>query len=167
MHSARRHPMIEFVPFTFFSFSRDSRMFRISAHVSGMANDDNIWCIEDFIERYFHEYEPADIKEIKGLTTSWLLPKIVLMTVMRYAYGVIWLMWWRHQMETFSALLAICAGNSPVSGEFPAQRPVTLRFNVFFDLCQNNPLRKQSWGWWFETPSHPLWRHRNDRCHSK
>ena len=33
--------------------------------------------------------------------------------------------WWRHQMETFSALLAICAGNSPVSGEFPAQRPVT------------------------------------------
>ena len=27
--------------------------------------------------------------------------------------------WWRHQMETFSASLAICAGNSPVSGEFP------------------------------------------------
>ena len=27
--------------------------------------------------------------------------------------------WWRHQMETFSALLAICAGNSPVAGEFP------------------------------------------------
>ena len=24
--------------------------------------------------------------------------------------------WWRHQMETFSALLAICAGNSPVTG---------------------------------------------------
>ena len=29
--------------------------------------------------------------------------------------------WWRHQMETFSALLALCAGNSPVTGEFPAQ----------------------------------------------
>ena len=27
--------------------------------------------------------------------------------------------WWRHQMETFSALVAICAGNSPVTGEFP------------------------------------------------
>ena len=37
-------------------------------------------------------------------------------------------------METFSALLAICAGNSPVSGEFPAQRPVTRNFDVFFDL---------------------------------
>ena len=33
--------------------------------------------------------------------------------------------WWRHQMKTFSALLAICAGNSPASDEFPAQRPVT------------------------------------------
>ena len=46
--------------------------------------------------------------------------------------------WWRHQIETFSALLAICARNSPVSGEFPAQRPVTLSFDVFFDLRLNN-----------------------------
>ena len=34
--------------------------------------------------------------------------------------------WWRHHMKTFSPLLAICTGNSPVTGEFPAQRPVTL-----------------------------------------
>ena len=33
-------------------------------------------------------------------------------------------------METFSALLAICAGNSSVTGEFPAQRPVTQSFDV-------------------------------------
>ena len=44
---------------------------------------------------------------------------------------------WRHQMETFSALLAICAGNSPVTGEFPAQRPVKWSFDVFFDLWIN------------------------------
>ena len=69
--------------------------------------------------------------------------------------------WWRHQMETFSALLAICAGNSPVPGEFPAQRPVKRSFDVFFDLCPNKQLSKQSWGWWFEMPSGPLWRHRN------
>ena len=43
--------------------------------------------------------------------------------------------WWRHQMETFSALLAICAGNSPVTGEFPSQRPVTRSFDVFFFIC--------------------------------
>ena len=47
-------------------------------------------------------------------------------------------------METFSALLAICAGNSPVTGEFPAQRPVTLSFDVFFDLRPNKRLSKQS-----------------------
>ena len=70
--------------------------------------------------------------------------------------------WWRHQMETFSALLAICAGNSPVPGEFPTQRPVTRSFDVFFDLCLNKRLSKQSWGWWFETLSHKLWRQCND-----
>ena len=64
-------------------------------------------------------------------------------------------------METFSALLAICAGNSPVSGEFPAQRPVTRSVDVFFDLRLKQRLSKQSWGWWFVTLSHPLWRHCN------
>ena len=68
---------------------------------------------------------------------------------------------WRHQMETFSALLAICAGNSPVPGEFPTQRPVTRSFDAFFDLRLSKRLSKQSWCWWFDTPSRPLWRHRN------
>ena len=54
--------------------------------------------------------------------------------------------WWRHQMEAFSALLAIFAGNSPVAGEFPAQRSVTQSFAVFFDLRLNERLSKQSWG---------------------
>ena len=62
-------------------------------------------------------------------------------------------------METFSALLAICAGNSPVTGEFPWQMPVTRSFDVFLDLRLNKLLSKQPWGWWFETPSCPLWRH--------
>ena len=69
--------------------------------------------------------------------------------------------WWRHLMETFSALLAICAVNSPVPDEFPTQRPVTRRFDVYFDLRPNKRLSKQSWGWWFETQSRPLWRPRN------
>ena len=69
--------------------------------------------------------------------------------------------WWRHQMEKFSASLAICAGNSPVAFEFPAQRPVTRSFDVFFDLRLNKRLSKQWWGWWFETPSRPLWHYCN------
>ena len=47
-------------------------------------------------------------------------------------------------------------------GEFPAQRPVTRSFGVFFDLRLNKRLSKQPWGWWFETPSWSLWRHCND-----
>ena len=46
-------------------------------------------------------------------------------------------------------------------GEFPAQRPVTRSFDVFFDLRLNKRLSKQPWGWWFETPAWSLWRHRN------
>ena len=46
-------------------------------------------------------------------------------------------------METFSALLVLCEGNSPVTGEFPAQRPVTQGFDIFFDLRLNKRLSKQ------------------------
>ena len=66
--------------------------------------------------------------------------------------------WWRHQMETFSALLA---GNSPVTGDFPSRRPLTRGFNVFFDLHLNKRLSKQSIRRWFEAPSRSLWRHYN------
>ena len=48
-------------------------------------------------------------------------------------------------------------------GEFPAQRPVTRSFDVFFDLRLNKRLSKQPWGWWFETPSWSLWR----QCNAK
>ena len=56
----------------------------------------------------------------------------------------------------------------PLCGEFtghrwiPSQRPVTRSFDVFFDLNLNKRLSKQSCGWWFETPSRPLWRHCNE-----
>ena len=72
--------------------------------------------------------------------------------------------WWRHQMETFSALLALCAGSSPVSGEFPSQGPVSWSFDAFFDLRLNKRLSKQSWCWWFGTLSCPLWRHCNKKA---
>ena len=48
---------------------------------------------------------------------------------------------------------------SPVNSP---QRPVTRSFDVFFDLHPNKRLSKHWWGWWFDTPSCPLWRHRNE-----
>ena len=67
----------------------------------------------------------------------------------------------RHQKESFSALLALCMGNLPVTGEFPWRRQVTRSFDVFIDLRMNKGLSKQLWCRWFETPSPSLWRHCN------
>ena len=44
----------------------------------------------------------------------------------------------------------------------PCIKPVTRSFDFFFDLRLNKRLSKQSWGWWFETLSRPLWCHNND-----
>ena len=52
-------------------------------------------------------------------------------------------------------------------GEFTGPRWIPLtkasdaEFDVFFDLRLNKRLSKQSWGWWFEALSRPLWRHFN------
>ena len=50
---------------------------------------------------------------------------------------------------------------SPVTGEFPAQRPVTRSFDDFFHLHLNEWLSKHWWDWWYKTPSRLLWRHCN------
>ena len=90
--------------------------------------------------------------QINGL--NWPLPKqskvqtmciiLGMHCIICYAYCNVRKPWWRHQMETFSALLALCAGNSPVTGEFPTWRPVTQSFDVSFDLRLNKRLSKQS-----------------------
>ena len=71
--------------------------------------------------------------------------------------------WWRYQIETFSALLVLCSGISPVTGEFPSQRLVTRSSGVFFDLRLNKNLCKQSRRRWFESPPRSLSRHCNTK----
>ena len=70
--------------------------------------------------------------------------------------------WWRHQMGTFSALLALCEGNSHVTAEFRSQRPATRSCDIFLDRRLNKRLSKSSTRWWFETPSRSLWRQCNE-----
>ena len=103
----------------------------------------------------------GEARERRTRGTRWPNGTIVLPHRLRGGWGR---PWWRHQMETFSALLALCVGNSPVTGAFSTQRPVTRSFDVFFDLCLNKRLGKQSWGWRFEPPSRSLWRQRNGHC---
>ena len=43
----------------------------------------------------------------------------------------------------FSAILAFCERNSPVTAGFPSQRPVTLGFDFFYNVCLNKRLSKQ------------------------
>ena len=89
---------------------------------------------------------------------GYLRDKLPTTRVVRVEAGWWWPMdtRWRHQMETFSALVALCAENSPVSGEFPAQMPVTRSCNVYFDLRLIKRLSKHSRGWWFERLTRPL-----------
>ena len=79
------------------------------------------------------------------------------------------LAFWQHHIMTSSngsifhvqVVLTHCVRNSPVTGDFPSQRPVARSFDVFFDLRLNKRLSKQSRSWRFETPSRSLWRHSN------
>ena len=64
---------------------------------------------------------------------------------------------WKHFPHYWPFVRGI--NRAPVNS--PHKRPVTRSFDVFFDVCLNKRLGKQSWGWWFEMPSHPLWRQSN------
>ena len=90
-----------------------------------------ILCIENSWKPYLHYQSPVTWSCQSGSFTAWEA---------------------RDTMMTFSVLLALCAGNSPVTGEFPSQRPVTQSFDVFFDLNLNKCLSKQLRHRWFEMP---------------
>ena len=52
-------------------------------------------------------------------------------------------------MEAFSALLALCEGNLPVTGGFPHKGPEMRHFDVHFDVILNNLWNKQPNYQWF------------------
>ena len=99
---------------------------------------------------------------ILGMTHSvWWISWLLIGRVVLTGYNWFLLCMITSPIETIPALLALCAGNSPVTSEFPSQRPVTQSFDVFFDLHLNKRLSKQSSQRWFETPAHSLCCHCN------
>ena len=73
-----------------------------------------------------------------------------------------------HQSSSFSNVMTTSSNGNifrvtgHLCGEFTGpQRPVARSCDVFYGLRLNTRLSKQSWGWRFETPSRPLWRHCN------
>ena len=72
------------------------------------------------------------------------------------------LSWWHHQMETFSALLALCAGNLPVAGA--VNSPHKASDAELWCFLWSAAEQSFSTHWrrrWFETPSRSLWCHWN------
>ena len=122
-----------------------------------------------------------DKREIAGncaVKQHWVISSFALFSIiLRLLWCFIIILWARHSIvDLWTHLWAIIMTSSngdifrvtgllclefTSPGEFPTQRPVTQSFDVFFDLCLNKRLSEQSWGWWFEMPSCPLWRHRD------
>ena len=102
----------------------------------------------------------ADALELRlSCTYPWIYMSISLniyinASIAKPLFQMIWIM-----TSSFSALLAIFAGNASVTIIVPSQRPVSRGFGVFVDLRLNKRLRKQSRRRSFETPSRSLWRH--------
>ena len=113
-----------------------------------------------------HEYSLGVLRQTKNILRrgGWKhIPNIALSN-----WRAIWAMGTEKNMMT-SSNGNIFRVTGHLCGEFtgprliPAQRPVTRSFDVFFYLRLNKQLRKQSWGWWFETPSRQLWHHCNEQ----
>ena len=98
-------------------------------------------------------HDKIESRLVTHMSVSNKVLPILLRNKMKVIIRTIGSPWWRHQMEPFFALLALCEGNSPVTGEFPSLMPVTLTFGVFLDLRLNKWLSKPSRRRWFETPS--------------
>ena len=96
---------------------------------------------------WYFTYEVVDILQMKLLIllrwNCWYIWKLLVLLGGSYWYFLVEDMSWCHQMDTFSVLLTLCAGNSPVTSEFPSQRPVMWIFYVFFDLHLNKRLSKK------------------------
>ena len=100
-----------------------------------------------------HKLQINDKHSLKDTVTYWPGQPFVI-SMLQFSP---WWPWWRHQMDIFSALLYLWVGNSPITGEFPSQRPMTRSFDVFFDLRLNKRLIKQPRYRWSERPSRSLW----------
>ena len=91
----------------------------------------------------------------KRMTSCWrVIPNVVIHATLWYSIHDD-VMKWKYFPHYWPFVQRI-----PTHG-FPTQRPVTKSFDIFFDLRLYKRLSKQSWGWWFETQSCPLWRHCN------
>ena len=118
----------------------------------------NVWVILKKLDHGFIIWN----KSLKSLIWNGLATNLKIRSKkIAWKYEELWSMMTSSNGNIFRVIGHLC-GNSPVTGEFTAQRPVTRSFDVFLNLRLNKCLSKQLWGRWFETPSRPLWHHCNE-----
>ena len=86
---------------------------------------------------------------IEGITIKQVKDKVALCTMMTSSNGNI--------IRVTGHLCGEFTGDRWI----PRTKASDAGLGIFFDLRLNKRLSKQSWCWWFETPSRPLWRHNN------
>ena len=135
------------------------------------------WCIRHYTSQHIDYLfiNSGDVKIfhnwISAVFTSFS-PLSLFPRILSWQYEIT-IMTWCCVIKWFIRMMTPSNGNifrvtGPLCGEFtgrrciPRTKPVTRSFEGFFDLRLNKQLSKQSWVWWFETPSCPLWRHCND-----
>ena len=119
-----------------------------------------LWCNETAIYFYHWSHIAASIEYgsmVWGFSITLVVPLPTAETLEIYRDDVI-------KWKQSPRLMALCAGNSPLPGKFPSQRPVTRSFGVFYHVRQSKRLIKQSRRRWFETLLRSLWRY-CDVCH--
>ena len=119
------------------------------------------WCVKNFpqIKVCMNLWINAKTKNMIVTIRFWRNMPFFIAFIRRKICFII--PWWRHQMETFSMLLALWVGNQPINCGFLSQSPVTRGFDVFCDVRLAKRMNKQSRRQWFDTPSRSLWCHCN------
>ena len=133
------------------------------------------WCCEKIVLFWFLPYQQNSVKisKLNHFTMKSLLTWLPWIT---HAINVLMFQYIFSETRpgnNISFMMTSSNGNifrvtGHLCGEFTGRRWIPHKKAsdaerwCFFHLCPNKRLSKQSWGWWFETPSHPLWRHCND-----
>ena len=126
---------------------------------------DNSFQMERFSKRLDTNLADVKVYEFTWIDRLSYIDNRILITFSDVVFSVV--SWWRHQMETFFVLLAICAGIHRSAVNYPHEG--LWRGALMFSLicALNKQLSKQSRGWWFEMSSRSLWRHCNDQNHER
>ena len=131
---------------------------------ASLINDDNYISIHSM--KYAYDLFALCCDWITATVNSYIFAHI-LQGCPAYSGAIVALLQTKSSFMMTSSKGNIIRVTGPLWGEFTGHRwiPLTKASDAepccFFDLCLNKRLSKQSWGWWFETPSRSLWRHRN------